>query len=184
MAEAFRETLRILGRFEYVAEVPVLQRVKDRTLYSLFYGTRSSKGIEVFGTRSSKGIEVFRDCHVRTERQQSTVRQQTKYAHREAKTRQPGLFAADVPLARDETADFLEREKKAAEATLLALVPAAPKTTTYEKIWPQVLERHVVTKPEVNSIGAALRAAGKLEFPDWEIRRRVPQDGYRMFRPS
>jgi hypothetical protein len=146
--------------------------VKDRTLYSLFYGTRSSKG-----------IEVFRDCHVKTERQQASVRQQTKHAHREAKTLQPGLFGADVPLARDETADFLEQEKKAAKATLLALVPAAPKVTTYEKVWPQVLERHVVTKPEVNSIAAALRAAGKLEVPDWEFRRRVPQDRYRLFKP-
>ncbi len=169
LAEAFRETLRQLGRFDYVAEVPVLRPINDRTLYSLFYGTRSTKG-----------IEVFRDCHVKTERQQARVRSQTKQAHREAKTNQLRLFAADVPLVRDETEEFLGCEKRAAKATLLAMVPVSPKSITYEEVWPRVLERHVVTKPEVNSMAAELRRSGKLMFADWELRRRVPQDQYRV----
>lgn len=169
LADAFRETLKELGRFEYVAEIPVLQRIKDRTLYSLFYGTRSAKG-----------IEVFRDCHAKTERQQASVRQRTKHAHREAKTNQPGLFAADVPLARDEVAEFFEREKMAAAVTLMDLVPNSPEIAIYDAVWPRVLERHVVTKPEVNRMAAEMRKSGVLDFPDWEPLKRVPQDHYRI----
>lgn len=173
LAEAFRETLIREGDYAFVAEIPVLQRIKDRTLYSLFYGTRHEAG-----------IEVFRGCHVKTERQQGVVRMATKRAQQEDKTKQPGLFGADVQLAPDEIDDFLENEKQAAEATLLSLVPVHPDRTTYLKVWPRVLEKHVVTRPDVNRIAAELRKRGSLLFPDWEAGKRVPQDAYRVSRAS
>jgi three-Cys-motif partner protein len=171
LIEAFRETLKTLGEYSYVAEVPVLQRIKDRTLYSLFYGTRHAKG-----------MEVFRAAHVKTEQQQSAVRVATKRAHEEEKTGQPGLFGGDVQFARDERDDFLQAEKVAARDTLLSLIPVAPGFVTYEQVWPRVLEQHVVTHPDVNRIAAELRKEGKLSFPDWEPRRQVPQNGYRVSR--
>ena len=171
LADAFRETLVKIGAFKYVAEIPVLQRIKDRTLYSLFYGTRHSKG-----------IEVFRSCHVKTERQQSTVRTATKRAHQEAKTGQPGLFDRDVSFAPDDIDNVLEEQKRDAKKTLLALIPAAPASTTYDQVWPRVLEKHVVTHPDVNRMSAELRTNGTLLFPTWERGKRVPQDGYRVSR--
>lgn len=173
LAEAFRETLIREGDYAYVAEIPVLQRIKDRTLYSLFYGTRHEAG-----------IEVFRGCHVKTERQQGVVRTATKRAYQEEKTKQPGLFGAEVPLAPDDIDDFLKSEKRAAEATLLSLVPAHPASTTYLKVWPRVLEKHVVTRPDVNKLAADLRRSGTLLFPGWGAGKRVPQDTYRVSRAT
>jgi hypothetical protein len=54
----------------------------------------------------------------------------------------------------------------------------------YEKLWPQVLARHVVRKPDVNTIAVHLRDEGKLLFPDWERGKRVPQASYRTQRPE
>jgi three-Cys-motif partner protein len=167
LADAFRETLIREGDYVYVAEIPVLQRIKDRTLYSLFYGTRHEAG-----------MEVFRGCHVKTERQQGVVRAATKRAHYEEKTKQPGLFGADVQLAPDDIGDFLENEKRSAEATLLSLVPVHPASTTYVKVWPRVLEKHVVTLVDVNRMAARLRKEGALVFPGWEPGKRVPQNPY------
>lgn len=151
----------------------MLQRIKDRTLYSLFYGTRHEAG-----------IKVFRDCHVKTERQQSVVRTATKRAHHEGKTKQLGLFGADVQLAPDDIGDFLENEKQAAEATLLSLVPVHPASATYVKVWPRVLEKHVVTFVDLNKIAAKLRKEGVLIFPGWEAGKRVPQNPYSMSKQS
>ncbi len=172
LTDAFRQTLATMGDYTYVAEIPVLQRIKDRTLYSLFYGTRHAKG-----------IEVFRDCHVRTERQQSAVRNATKLAHEEQKSGQGFLFSAPQ-FAPDEIGPFLEAEKVAARATFLSLVPTAPASTTYEKVWPRVLEKHVVTRPDVNKIGAELRRSGDLSFPNWETGKRVPHDSFRISRAA
>ena len=46
----------------------------------------------------------------------------------------------------------------------------------------EILGRSVVTKVDVNKIVAKLRTEKKLLIPDWEKRRRVPQDGYRLRR--
>lgn len=172
LTDAFRQTLAAMGDYTYVAEIPVLQRIKDRTLYSLFYGTRHATG-----------IEVFRDCHVRTERQQAAVRNATKLAHEEQKSGQGSLFS-DPQFAPDEIGRFLEAEKVAATATFLSLVPAAPISTTYKNVWPRVLEKHVVTRPDVNKIGADLRKSGTLNFPNWESGRRVPQDNSLISKPA
>ena len=173
LADAFRETLIKVGAYEYVAEIPVLQRIKDRTLYSLFYGTRHAKG-----------IEVFRGCHVKTERQQRNVRTATKRAHQEDKTRQPGLFGSDVSLSPDDIEDVLAEHKRAARETLIALIPVAPESTTYARVWPRVLEKHVVTRPDVNAMAADLWKDAQLLFPGWERGKRVPQDGYRVSRAA
>ena len=63
------------------------------------------------------------------------------------------------------------------------LSPAQPGEIVYEKLWPQVLARHVVRLPDVNRITARLRDEGTLLFPDWERGKRVPQPGYRVQRP-
>ena len=173
LTDAFRQTLATVGSYEYVAEVPILQRLKDRTLYSLIYGTRHAKG-----------IEVFRDCHLKTERQQANVRAATKRTHEEDKSGQGTLWGADVRFAPDDTIAFLEGEKAAASNTLLSLVPVTPDSTIYEKVWPRVLERHVVTHPDVNKLAAELRKSGRLSFPGWEAGKRVPQDAYRVSRPA
>jgi hypothetical protein len=83
----------------------------------------------------------------------------------------------------DGTVAFLEKERKQARETLLGLTPQQPGSILYEKLWPQVLARHVVRKPDVNTIAVHLRDEGKLLFPDWERAKRVPQGSYRTQRP-
>ncbi len=87
-----------------------------------------------------------------------------------------------MPLAPNDTARFLEEEKAAARSHILLMVPSAPATITYGQLWPLVLEGYVVTKPDVNRIAAALRKEGVLAFPDWEERKQVPDDHYRVSR--
>jgi hypothetical protein len=54
----------------------------------------------------------------------------------------------------DELTTFLESERTAAKQTLLNLVPEAPEGILYEKLWPQLLVRHVIRRTDVNKIVA------------------------------
>jgi hypothetical protein len=173
LAEAFRETLAKVGSYSFVASIPVLRPVKDRTIYSLFYGTRHAKG-----------IEVFRDCHVKTERQQSTVRTATKRARDEAATGQQLLFGSDVQMGPQEIDAFFEGERLAAREALLQSAPVTPSSARWENLWPGVLAKHAVTRPEINKIAADLRKEGLLLFPDWGPKKRVPDDSYRLSRAN
>ncbi|HWA91607.1 MAG TPA: three-Cys-motif partner protein TcmP [Rhizomicrobium sp.] len=172
LIEAFRETLMKVGNYRYVAETPVLRPLKDRTLYSLFYGTRQPPG-----------IEVFRDCQIKTLREQDRVRIETKIKEQQRTSGQGELFASSVPVRDDDLPIDIEKERLEAERTLLELTPKAPHAVAYGEIWPLVLAKHAVRRTELNNIAARLKKSESLLFPEWGVRKRVPDDGYRMSRP-
>ena len=93
------------------------------------------------------------------------------------------MFDSLHDMAPDKMANRLERERAMAEATIMELVPAQPDAITYLKLWPVVLARHMVRLKDVNTICAKLRKDGRLLFRDWEPRKRVPQDHYRVQQP-
>jgi hypothetical protein len=85
----------------------------------------------------------------------------------------PALPAEDLA-ARDTTA----------ERALLSFVPIHPKAVRYGEVWPRVLSRHAVRKADLNAMAGSLRKSGVLAFPDWEPRKRVPNDDYRISRSA
>jgi hypothetical protein len=171
LVEAFASNLAHYGNYDYVAETTVLRPVKDRPLYCLFYATRHPRG-----------IEVFRDCQAEALKEQSKTRAATKMKHAEAMSGQAEIFQSLHDMAPDDLIAFQKAEHAAAEGTLLRLSPERPSSILYEKLWPQVLARHVVRKVDVNQIAARLRAEGRLAFPDWEKNKRIPQPQYRVQR--
>jgi three-Cys-motif partner protein len=172
LVEAFGKSLSRLGKYEYVAETSILRPLKDRTLYCLFYASRHPKG-----------IEVFRDCQMKALLEPSKTRAATKVSSAVASSGQKELFQSLHDMGPDEFTSFIAGELSDAEKTLIELTPAQPNAILYEKLWPQVLARHVVRLPDVNNIAARLRDKDTLLFPDWERGKRVPQRGYRVQRP-
>ena len=85
-------------------------------------------------------------------------------------------------MAADDLTSFLQQERNQAENTLMNLVPEKPYYIVYQDLWPQVLGRHVVRRPDVNEIAARLRREGRLLFPDWEKGKRISQPNYRIQR--
>jgi len=170
---AFTESLGKFGNYRFVAETTILRPLKDRPLYCLCYATRHPRG-----------IEVFRDCQAEAMKEQSKTRAATKVRHVEAKTGQAEMFQSLHDMGPDDLTAFLKAERAAAAQTLLNLTPEQPDAVRYERLWPQVLARHMVRKTEVNRIAVQLRAEGRLLFPDWEKGKRVPQPHYRTQRAS
>jgi three-Cys-motif partner protein len=168
---AFTESLAGLGGYRYVAETTVLRPLRDRPLYCLCYASRHERG-----------IEVFRDCQVKALAEQSKTRAATKVRHAAASSGQGEFFDSLHDMGPDELTAFLEDQKRKAEKTLLALTPKQPASIPYETLWPQVLSRHVVRRPDVNAIAVRLRERGELLFPDWAKGKRVPQAHYRIQR--
>lgn len=164
---AFRAVLQERGAYQYVADVPVLRPLKDRTIYSL-----------VYGTRSATGIEVFRDCQIRTLSEQDLMRGAAKVAAKTATTGQGEMFATERGLAPDLTAEFRAQERSASSAMLLTLAEGGG--IKWSEAWPKVLARHAIRRTELNIVAAELRDAGKLVFDGWAGRKRVPDDSYWM----
>lgn len=79
---------------------------------------------------------------------------------------------------------YLGAERRKADALLVQLAPTYPNRTTYGDVWPRVLARHAVTKPELNKIAAGHRKEGRLYFPDWLPGKKVPSDDGRIARSA
>jgi three-Cys-motif partner protein len=171
LVNAFSDNLRQIGNYGYVAETAVLRPTKDRPLYSLLYCTRSKTG-----------IEVFRKCQIAALGEQSRTRAAVKIGHAETTTGQGEIFQSLHEMGPDDLLRYLQSEREAATSRVLELTPAQPNVIQYDQLWPQILARSVVTKVDVNKIVAGLRIENKLLIPDWEKRRQVPQDGYRLQR--
>jgi three-Cys-motif partner protein len=171
LVDAFSNNLRQIGGYQYVAETPVLRPTKDRPLYFLLYGTRSKKG-----------IEEFRTCQIAALQEQSRTRAAAKIQYKQATSGQGEIFQSLHEMARDDLLAYLQSERDAATRWILELTPTQPQAIQYEQLWPQILARSVVTKVDVNEIVATLRKKEAIYIPDWEKRRRVPQDAYHLQR--
>jgi len=172
MVNAFSRTLGRLGKYRFVAETTVLRPTRDRPLYSL-----------VYATRSERGLEVFRASQVKAMAQQDIVRGATKMAAHTQASDQVEMFPSFSQVAPAPSAVLLERELKSAEASLIACLPSATSPSMWSSVWPQILERHVITRTQINEIANRLRLAGTVAFPDWAPRQRTPRDGDRLFLP-
>lgn len=169
LVDAFSRTLAQLGQYTHVAETTVLRPLKDRPLYSL-----------VYGTRNSKGIEVFRSSQIKALGQQDWVRGVTKLSAAEAASDQTEMFGSLSEMAPDPSVAFLAEEERRAKQLLLTLVPAAPASVRWPDLWPKILERHVVTKTQVKQIANELRIAGTLLVLDWAPKQRTLDDHNRV----
>ena len=169
---AFTESLSKLGNYRFVAETTILRPLKDRPLYCLCYATRHPSG-----------IEVFRDCQMKALQEQSATRAAVKLQHAAKTSGQAEMFESLHDMGPDELNAFLASERQQAERSLLELTPQKPAAIRYETLWPEVLARHVIRRPQVNELAVKLRKAQALEFPDWEKGKRVPQPSYRTWRP-
>jgi three-Cys-motif partner protein len=171
LVEAFGQSLKQLGNYDYVAETTILRPLKDRPLYCLFYATRHPKG-----------IEVFRHSQVTTLKEESKTRAANKIKHASTATGQGELFDSLHDMAPDKLETFFQDEQVKAEETLLELAPSSPHFLNYEKLRAQVMARHVITAPNLNKIAVRLYKQNRLLFPDWEKGKRVPQSNYRTQR--
>ncbi len=171
LVDAFSATLARLGGYAHIAETTVLRPTIDRPLYSL-----------VYGTRSPKGLEVFRDCQIKALHNQDKARGIAKLQAAVAASEQGEIFGSFSQMAPDPAEAYLAGELANAKTLLLDLTPPTPSTVMWGDIWPKVLERHVVSLPQLKAIASDLRKAGRLSFLNWAPRKRSPDDHYRFQR--
>ena len=167
----FKQAVRNVGGFRYVADVEIRYPGKGRTFYYL-----------VYGTRKPAGIEVFRDCQIKALEEQALVAGRM-HVQALAANGQGFLFGPPEP-PRDRRLDAaLEREQAAAREMLLKIVPGDGRSIPWEQVWPAVLSEHVVSRRGLGRIAAELRKEGRLAIPAWSSdRKQVPEEGYRLSR--
>ncbi|MEA1653014.1 three-Cys-motif partner protein TcmP [Nitrospirillum sp. BR 11164] len=164
------DVIKRLGRYPYVMETPVLFPAKNRTFYSLIYGTRSAKGVEVFRDAQHKALVA-----------QDRMREELAVRKREAADGMRDLLAGVVP-SNEPTAQWVAEQEASARRALIEAVPTQPNYILYKNIWPKVLAEYGVRRTRLGRIAAELKDEGVIRFLDWAPRKQVPDDNYRVTR--
>ena len=163
----FKQAVRNVGGFKYVADVDIQYPGRERTFYFL-----------VYGTRSPAGIEVFRDCQIQALEEQSNISGKLQVGA--AQTRGPMELLDSMDQMREPPLRaFLRREADAARKKLSSLIPTDGRSVRWDAIWPTVLADHVIRKKELGRIVNEMRKAHALLIPAWSSnRKQVPDDDY------
>lgn len=114
---------------------------------------------------------------------QAAMRAEGKIKDKQSRSGQSEMFESMLDMAPDKTEAMFAEQKRRAAALVLELAPKAPKSIPYHRLWATVLAKHAIRRTDVNAICAAMKKSGELLFPDWEPRKHVPQDHYRVQRP-
>jgi hypothetical protein len=109
------------------------------------------------------------------------MRADLKSAKREQQTGNMDLFGG-MTTGNEFAARWIADQEAGATSSILATVPESPRSIAYGELWPIILAEHGVRKVRLGQIAAKLKAEGALKFSDWELRKRVPGDSYRVTR--
>lgn len=164
----FKDAVKAIGGYKYVADVDIRYPGKDRTFYFLIYGTRDPAG-----------IEVFRDCQVKALEAQSSIAGQRSLDKRETNGL-PSLFGSEWESASVLHRKFLDDERRDARDRLLEIVRAKP-GIKWGSVWPRMLAEHAIRKTDAGAIAAVLQKERLIYFPDWGAKKRTPDDSYQVY---
>jgi len=163
----FKEAVKSVGGYKYVADVDIRYPGTNRTFYFL-----------VYGTREPPGIAVFRDCQIKALEAQSMISGQRSLQKRET-AGQGSLFDSSWETAPVTHRQFLDDQRQAAKQSLLHIAETEP-GSRWGKVWPRLLADHAIRKTDAGVIAAALKKSGEIVFTGWEANKRVPSDDYQL----
>ena len=160
----FRETLKDVGNFEYVASTGIHKATMDKTHYFITYGTKHLKG-----------LMVFRDTEYKARRFHERNRANAKDRERAERTRMGPLFPehqADVDEANVE--NDVNREKILASDYLEEFL-SKDGQQRFDKVVGTLLERYQLRETHIKDVCVDLAKSGKIENT-WGNGNRKPSD--------
>ena len=160
----FRETLKNIGNFDYVASTGINRATMDKTHYFITYGTKHLAG-----------LKVFRDTEYKARRFHERNRANAKDREREERTRMGPLFPeyqADVDEA--SVQNDINQEKVLASNHLEELL-SKDGQQRFDKVVGTLLERYQLKETHIKDVCVDLAKSGKIENT-WRNGNRKPRN--------
>lgn len=147
----FRETLKEVGRFQFVISTRIDKATAERPHFFLTYGTKSPNG-----------LKTFRETEYVALRAHARNRANARERKREEAFKTPDFFAghADVEEA---TIDAIVEEQKQAAASALVEALSNGKPLKFDHVMFALLERFMIRETDVKDICVELARCGTIE---------------------
>lgn len=165
--ETFKNQLRVVCGFDFVASARIRHPLKSQTHFYL-----------VYGTRHLKGLVKFRDAEKEALRSEEAYRCQARDHDLQNRTGQQPLFGGTDVTGGNTFADPRKEDHLLLELWLRRTVPL--QAFEYEKLATAALGRYSATEPEFKDILVSMQRRGFLAFEGMAQKQRKPSKGVKI----
>lgn len=170
LVEEYMAAVAATGDFDHMSAAIVLNPKMDRTHFHLVYGTRRSKGLEVFKDAERKAMEAMQEA-----------RADTRARNADRKTGQDAFdFRTGVPRRDEHYQQLRQRYTEISRSQFVALVRSR-RRVKYEAAYSAALARPLTFPADLNGWVEDLRKAGDIDVEGLTGNRRVPKLDARHF---
>lgn len=160
----FRETLKSVGKFDFVVSTKIDKATVERPHFFITYGTKSTDG-----------LKTFRQIEYDALREHVKNRANAQEKKREEKSNSSDLFADHHVEVQEATLDQIVEEQKAlASAELVATLPLDA-AFPFSRVVVELLQAYMLRETNVKDICVALAKAGTIDNT-WGGGNRKPRD--------
>jgi three-Cys-motif partner protein len=148
----FRETLKSVGKFDFVISTKIDKATAERPYFFITYGTKSRDG-----------LITFRDTEYAALREHARSRANAKERQREERSSTPDLFAGHQAEVQEATIDEIVNEQKVLASIDLTAALALHGPLQFSGVVVRLLQAYMLRETNVKDICVDLAKAGKIE---------------------
>ncbi len=160
----FRETLKSVGKFEFVVSTKIDRATTERPHFFITYGTKSLEG-----------LKAFRQTEYEALRQHEKNRAIARERIREVRTNIQDMFTGHQAVLQEATIDELVHEQMELAAADLTTTLAKSGPHLFSSVLASLLQAYMLRETNVKDICVNLARVGKIENT-WGSGNRKPRD--------
>jgi three-Cys-motif partner protein len=161
----FRETLKLVGKFDFVVSTKIDKAAADRPHYFITYGTKSPDG-----------LKTFRQTEYEALREHARGRANTREKLREERSNMADLFAGHQAGVQEETIDDIVNAQKEAASKDLMTTLRQYGPQRFSAVVVQLLQAYMLRETNIKDICVDLTKTGRIENT-WGGGIRKPHNG-------
>ena len=148
----FRETLKLVGRFDFVISTKIDKTTADRPHFFIIYATKSLEGLKAFRETEYDALRA----HVKN-------RANAKERQREERSDTPDLFQGHHAVVEEALVDEIVAEQKLEASVALMAALRLSKATKFSQILASLLQVYMLRETNVKDICVELARRGNIE---------------------
>jgi len=161
----FRETLKLVGRFDFVISTKIDKTTADRPHFFIIYATKSLEGLKAFRETEYDALRA----HVKN-------RANAKERQREERSDTPDLFQGHHAVVEEALVDEIVAEQKLEASVALMAALRLSKATKFSQILASLLQVYMLRETNVKDICVELARRGNIENTWGSGTRKPKQD--------
>jgi three-Cys-motif partner protein len=162
IVSSYANSVRAAGKFKYVCTLPIMKPDQDAFHFYMIYGTRHSRGVEVFKDTEKHIIPFMHE-----------TRAEAQHRRRFERSGQSEIFGPEAQYRETKFTRFRQKNLEIAKSQLMRALESSDQIL-FDDAWPIVMQFSAVLESDLQTWLRDWKAAGLLQITN-QVGRRLPR---------